>query len=232
MNAPGLEQKLRVRALRFSWIKDVVQAVAFTAAGIWAIYTFWYRETYLPRVTDANVALRVQLDVLGQKDGVVAIRARTLIDNPGKATARILAVGLSARGLSALPGAREKLTQPALGELRVGEYVAVDRTQGVRSELIYDALGIREPFDNRTNETLRPDGHTEQETVLFVRRGTHDLLDVEAHVAWTPLGVPPVKDCYKIDRDAEGVVFVTVSGRKDRNCRLSTSIATTSVSLW
>jgi len=48
MNPPGLEQKLRIRALRFSWIKDVVQAVAFTAAGIWAIYTFWYRERYLP----------------------------------------------------------------------------------------------------------------------------------------------------------------------------------------
>jgi hypothetical protein len=232
MNAPGLEQKLWVRALRFSWIKDVVQAVAFTAAGIWAIYTFWYRETYLPRVTDANIALRVQLDVLGQKDGVVAVRARTLIDNPGKATARILAVGLAARGLSAQAGPPEKLDQPPMGELKVGEYVAVDRTQGTKGELIYDAIGVREPFDNRTNETLRPDGHVESETVLFVRRGAHDLLGVEAQVSWMPLGIPPSKDCYKVDRDAEGVVFVTVTGKRDRNCRLSTSVAATSVSLW
>lgn len=52
---PGLEHRLRIRALRMSWIKDLVQAVAFTAAGIWAIYNFWYREKYLPRTIDSNV---------------------------------------------------------------------------------------------------------------------------------------------------------------------------------
>jgi hypothetical protein len=34
MDLPGLERKLRIRALRFSWIKDAIQALAFTAAGI------------------------------------------------------------------------------------------------------------------------------------------------------------------------------------------------------
>jgi hypothetical protein len=31
MDPPGLERKLRIRALRFSWIKDAIQALAFTA---------------------------------------------------------------------------------------------------------------------------------------------------------------------------------------------------------
>jgi len=41
MTTPGLERRLRIRALRFSWINDAVQAVAFTAAAIWAVYTSW-----------------------------------------------------------------------------------------------------------------------------------------------------------------------------------------------
>ena len=39
MDPPGLERRLRIRALRFSWIKDAVQAVAFTLAAIWATRT-------------------------------------------------------------------------------------------------------------------------------------------------------------------------------------------------
>ena len=66
---PGLEHRLRIRALRMSWIKDLVQAVAFTAAGIWAIYNFWYRERYLPRTIDANVVVKTTLEKLGEKDG-------------------------------------------------------------------------------------------------------------------------------------------------------------------
>jgi hypothetical protein len=37
MDPPGLERKLRIRALRSSCITDAIQALAFTAAGIWAI---------------------------------------------------------------------------------------------------------------------------------------------------------------------------------------------------
>src|SRR5262247_2848600 len=91
MNPPGLEQKLRLRALRFSWIKDVVQAVAFTLAGIWAIYTFWYREKYLPQVSDTAVTMRIVVDALGERDGVVTVRARTILENPGHVPARLLA---------------------------------------------------------------------------------------------------------------------------------------------
>src|SRR5215469_11449806 len=99
---PGLEQKLRLRALRFSWIKDVVQAVAFTAAGIWAIYTFWYREKYLPRVTEANLSAHVQVERLGEKDGTQALRIIVTMDNPGPATARILGSTVIARGVRVL----------------------------------------------------------------------------------------------------------------------------------
>src|SRR5262245_16224941 len=98
MDPPGLERRLRIRALRFSWIKDAVQAVAFTAAGIWAIYTFWYRERYLPQVSDTDVTVRIVVDSLGERDGIVTVRARTVLENPGHVPARLLAKSLVARG--------------------------------------------------------------------------------------------------------------------------------------
>jgi hypothetical protein len=99
-----LERRLRIRALRASWIKDVVQAVAVTAAGIWAVYTFWYRERYLPRITDANVVIRVSVEKLGVKDGVVTVKVRTVLENPGKAEARLLATSLIGTGQRLAPG--------------------------------------------------------------------------------------------------------------------------------
>src|SRR5215475_12264989 len=113
MNPPGLEQKLRIRALRFSWIKDVVQAVAFTAAGLWAIYTFWYREKYLPRVTEANLSAHVQLERLGERDGIQALRITVSMENPGPATARILGSTVIAKGIRVLATPPPEHPKPA-----------------------------------------------------------------------------------------------------------------------
>src|SRR5215469_5591159 len=115
MDPPGLERRLRIRALRFSWIKDAVQAVAFTAAGIWAISTFWYREQYLPQVSDTDVTVRIVVEALGERDGVVTVRARTVLDNPGEVPARLLAKTLVARGEH--PGAAppKTLQRPPVG---------------------------------------------------------------------------------------------------------------------
>jgi hypothetical protein len=110
MGPPGLERRLRIRALRFSWIKDAIQAVAFTAAGIRAIYTFWYRERYLPKVSDTDVTVRIVVDALGERDGVVTVRARTVLENPGPVPARLLAKSLVARGQR--PGATSR-TSPS-----------------------------------------------------------------------------------------------------------------------
>src|SRR5262249_50262522 len=103
---PGLEHRLRIRALRMSCIKDLVQAVAFTAAGVWAIYNFWYRERYLPRTIDANVVVRTTLEKLGEKDGTVAVRLAMVAENHGAAPARILGLSRWAFGqrIGAAPG--------------------------------------------------------------------------------------------------------------------------------
>src|SRR5262249_9818951 len=143
MDPPGLERRLRIRALRFSWIKDAVQAVAFTAAGIWAIYTFWYRERYLPQVSDTDVTVRIVVEPLGERDGIVAERARTVLENPGQVPARLLAKSLVARGQR--PGSTPPKTVPRPqlgGAMPFGPFVEVDRTLAPQSALLYQAIVV------------------------------------------------------------------------------------------
>lgn len=231
MDTPGLERRLRVRALRFSWIKDAVQAVAFTLAGIWAIYTFWYRERYLPQVADTDVTVRIVVEQLGERDGIVTARARTVLENPGHVPARLLSKSLVARGQR--PGAAppKTLPRPQLGgAMPFGPFVERDRTLEPRSELLYQAITVTEPFDGKRNATVRPGGHLEDESILFVRREEYSVLTVEAQVAWLPAAFPLRKECYTLVRDEEGVVSVGIPDTVTR-CRLSTVSASTGIAL-
>jgi len=231
MDTPGLERRLRIRALRFSWIKDAVQAVAFTLAGIWAISTFWYREKYLPEVTDTDVTVRIVVEPLGERDGVVTVRARTILENPGKVPARLLAKSLVARGQG--PGATEpkSVKRPPIGTaMPIGPFVEVDRTLEPRSDLLYQEIEVLEPFDGTRDSTVRPGGHLEDEKILFVRRAEYSVLVVEARLAWLPMAYPLRKDCYTLVRDEGGVVSVAVPDIA-RRCRLSSVSAATGVSL-
>ncbi len=231
MDPPGLERRLRIRALRFSWIKDAVQAVAFTLAGIWAISTFWYREKYLPEVTDTDVTVRIVVEPLGERDGVVTVRARTILENPGKVPARLLAKSLIARGQRPGDASPKSVKRPPVGaDMPVGTFVEADRTLEQRTDLVYQEIEVLEPFDGRRNSTVRPDGHLEDEKILFVRRAEYSVLAVEAKLAWLPMAYPLRKDCYTLVRDEEGVVSVAVSDPNKR-CRLSTVSASTGVAL-
>jgi hypothetical protein len=143
MDPPGLERRLRIRALRFSWIKDAIQAVAFTLAGVWAISTFWVREQYLPQVSDTDVTVRIVVENLGERDGVVTVRARTLLDNPGQVPARLLSKTLVARGEH--PGAAPPKTlhrPPVGGAVQHGTFVELDRTLEIRRELVHRAIEV------------------------------------------------------------------------------------------
>ena len=231
MNPAGLEHRLRIRALRSSWIKDVVQAVAFTAAGIWAIYTFWYRERYLPQVSDTDVTVRLVVDALGERDGIVTVRARTVLENPGHVPARLLAKSLVARGQRPSDGPPKTVKRPTVGgPLPFGPFTELDRTVEPRSELLYQDIDVLEPFDGKRNSTVRPGGHLEDEKILFVRRAEYSVLSVETRLAWLPAAYPLRKECYTLARDEEGVVSVTLPDAATR-CRLSTVSAETGVAL-
>jgi hypothetical protein len=237
MSPPGVEQKLRLRALRSSWIKDVVQAVAFTAAGIWAIYTFWYRERYLPSVTEANVSAHVQLERLGEKDGTQALRITVSMENPGPAPARILGSTLIARGWRVIAAPPKERPRPAPNSpLERGAVTWIDRTLESRPEVLFNSVAVPESFDGRSNATVRPGGRSEEETVLFLGADSYPYVTVEAQVAWLPLAHPLRKECYALIAQEDGSVSASVrstaaQGAPPGNCRLSTTTASATIAL-
>jgi len=217
-----------------SWIKDLVQAVAFTAAGVWAIYNFWYRERYLPRTIDANVVVKTTMEKLGEKDGTVAVRVAMMAENHGAAPARVLGLSRWAFGQRLAAGpARDVVRPPLGGQLRVGDYVERDQTLETKGELVYNTLEVDEPFDGKSNVTIRPNGYVNEEHVLYVRRGDYAFLTATTAVSWLPAALPAPKDCYTLGRREDGVVRIVVNPSQTRvNCRLSTSSGDASLSLW
>jgi len=217
-----------------SWIKDLVQAVAFTAAGVWAIYNFWYRERYLPRTVDANVVVKSTLEKLGEKDGIVALRLSMVAENHGAAPARILGISRWAFAQRVAAAPAKNGARPGVGgELEVGDFVEMDQTLETKGELIYNTLEVDEPFDNKSNVTIRPNGYVNDEHVLYVRRADYAFVSATTAVGWIPAALPAPKDCYILDRRADGPVRIYINPKNTRgNCRLSTSSGDTSLSLW
>src|SRR5262249_22791072 len=97
-------------------------------------------------------------------------------------------------------------------------------------DLLYQAIVVTEPFDGKRNATVRPGGHLEDETMLFVRREEYSVLNVEAQLAWLPFGFPLRKECYTLVRDESGVVSVSVPDQVTR-CRLSNVSASAGVAV-
>jgi hypothetical protein len=210
----------------------VIQAAAFTAAGIWAIYNFWYRERYLPGRTDANVTVHLTLDKLGEREGVVALRLTLVIENPGAAVARTLGTARLLYGQRVQRASPTQLTRPPLSvPLVLGEFVDVDRTLEAKPELLHSSIEVYEPFDGTRDVTVRPNGRSEQESLLFVKRGDYAVVTAQAAVSWLPAAFPARKECYSMERQPDGSVIIGRSRTAGGVCRLTTSAASASISL-
>jgi hypothetical protein len=75
-----------MRALRMTYVKDLFQVVAFSVAGLWALASFWYQSFYVPRHEEPVVSYTLDLQKIGEREGVVMVRARFKMHNGGKGT--------------------------------------------------------------------------------------------------------------------------------------------------
>jgi hypothetical protein len=91
-------ERLEMRMLRARVVRDVVQVVALTAAAVWAVYTFWYQASFLPANEVPNVVLSSTLEIVGERDGFVALKAHLRAQNPGKARVRIISESINLVG--------------------------------------------------------------------------------------------------------------------------------------
>jgi hypothetical protein len=75
-----------------------VQVVALSAAAAWALYTFWYQAHYVPAHDRPNVVLSAVLELAGERDGFLVLRARVRAHNPGRVFARLLSESVNLVG--------------------------------------------------------------------------------------------------------------------------------------
>lgn len=229
------EQALRRTALRASIVKDVIQAVAITAAGIWALTTFWYREQYLPKRTDANVIVHGKLERLGERDGVVTVRLTATAQNPGRAVARLLGYTVTGYGHRVRPATGDAglPPPPALDTpLQQGAYLAVSPELTTTRTPLTSYGSVFEPFNGKGNTTVRPDGAMEFEEMFLVPRGELALFEAQLEVAWLPVTLEARPDCYALQRNALGVVRIGATPGEGRSCRLSRAMVSQTLSLW
>jgi hypothetical protein len=94
---------LQRRGMRIRALRDVFEIAAFSAAGIWAIWTFWYQASYAPKHEKAAVDWKVNLIVTGERaDGLLAVRAQIHAKNTGRAPERLAGMVVNVFGHHAM----------------------------------------------------------------------------------------------------------------------------------
>jgi hypothetical protein len=175
MDPPGLERKLRIRALRFFVDQGRDPGACIHRRGNLGHLTFWYREKYLPEVSDTDVTVRIVAEALGERDGVVTVRARTVLENPGPRACPGPGRSVVARGQRPARSAAEDLKQPPSAQgCRSGVHRAGPDPRGQERAALPGTRGQR-AVRRRNAITVRPGGHLEDETILFVRREEYSV---------------------------------------------------------
>lgn len=72
-------------------IRNWVEIVAIFAAGIWAVWVFVYQRTIAPLRLPPHLVIATNLQRVGRKDSLVAIKAEILVTNKSKTRVEVLA---------------------------------------------------------------------------------------------------------------------------------------------
>jgi hypothetical protein len=71
-------------------INTWVQIVALISGGIWAAYTFVYKEIMQPRLLPSHISIDSELSKVGKKSSMIAIEGKFTITNNSKKRAILL----------------------------------------------------------------------------------------------------------------------------------------------
>jgi hypothetical protein len=95
-----LDAHLSRRGMRIRAVRDVFEIIAFSAAGVWAIWTFWYQASYEPAHEKPLIVwnLTLEREAVRPSDGLLAIRAHAVGSNKGKATEHLVSLVVNLYG--------------------------------------------------------------------------------------------------------------------------------------
>jgi hypothetical protein len=94
------------RDSEYGWIettRDVVEIVAITLAGLWALYIFVYENRIKPAIAPPELSVSAQMERVGAHDGFAVVRVQTHIKNVGTVPAQFLGFSVTILGSRFLP---------------------------------------------------------------------------------------------------------------------------------
>ncbi len=176
-----LDAHLARRGMRIRAVRDIFEIIAFSAAGIWALWTFWYQASYEPAHEQAHVEWSLSLEREGVRpsDGMLAIRAHTRGVNKGKASQHLVSMSVDISGGHVARGGdagREPLLPDARGW---------DHERGVerRGEVVLASQGNR--WGGGYSSTVDPDQESATEFLFWIDPADYDYLSGTLIVHWS-----------------------------------------------
>lgn len=211
-------------------MRDVVTVVALSIAGIWALVTFWYNSQYLPAHEAPIVTPTMTINVLGEKDGKVALNAHLVLHNEGKATQTTWAISFYAVGQKVTfePPADGGVRDVKLGEHRYTSLrdFHVDAPQLLAANV--DLMTER----GRSNPIL-PRSELHWDFEFYADKATVDTVTVIYDVIHPGRDVPPKPEWLKLEaEDNHYKVVATPECAKDPSCTPVHIQAHKAASLW
>jgi hypothetical protein len=164
-------------------INTWVQTIGIIIAGVWGIYTFIYKEIWVPKTAPVNVSLDLSLQKLNQrsiagKTSMVPIGVAVTARNPSTREVFLLPTAWVAYGI-----AISSQKQESLGE---GEIISSTTPQffvDMYAKTTYRVLvGVGRLFPDIS---LEPSETATRRLILFVPAETYDEIDVQVVVPTT-----------------------------------------------
>ncbi len=230
MNEPtAVPDHLLHRSIRVRVVRDVFEIIAFAAAGIWAIWTFWYQASYAPKHEVPAVDWKLTLEIIGRKPtGELAVKAVVKAKNTGKAIERLagIVVNISGVRMAADPGSDP--FGPVVADTLHWHGQVGSRLLG---RVLVASDGDR--YGDGAELTIQPDEDWMWETSFVIQPADYAML--EGHMAETTImgGAPIKTSWFHTVRGPDGMSLVaTDECRAARDCRVSSSFDITTLSLW
>src|ERR1700680_820026 len=185
-----------------------VQTIAIIAAGVWAFYTFVYKEIWLPRSEIGHVSGKAELHLVAFKDVYRSVEASIYIKNNSRKAVKLLA------GLVEAVGYRFE------GNIRLGslESVPWQALQGEPRTIItaYDTARITTVLmvSDPLRDAVLGAGEERMNTVIFhIDSRCCDYIDLYVHTPfvfndlnltneWEVVGGYPVQRLSKVEKSS------------------------------
>jgi hypothetical protein len=217
------------RSIRIRVVRDVFEIVAFAAAGIWAIWTFWYQASYAPKHEKPAVDWKLSLELVGRRPtGELAVRATVKAKNTGKAVERLAAIVVNVTGVRVEP---DTTADPFATIEPSAEGWHAQIASRESAHVLLASEGDR--FGDGTDVLIQPEEDWLWETTFLVPAGDYALL--RGHMRETSiLGNAPIKLAwFREDHDEVGpFVVATDACRASRDCQVASANDSTELSLW